>query len=118
MSKEQYKLAQREIESFDKDFARSPHQFIDRNTLSMKIPENVALDIDRIAQEDARSKDASALKTQLKGEYIVDEGGSRRGILILGLSLFTYGLPDMARRGLNMFRKFRGVPSSPKTSNS
>lgn len=118
LSKEQYKLAHREIVNFDKDFTRSPHQFIDRNTLSIKIPENVAQDIDLIAQENTRSKGASALKTQLKGEYIVDEDASKRGSLILGLSSLILLLPGMGRMGVSIFRKSRDVPISPKTANS
>lgn len=119
VSQEQYKLAQRGIVSFNKDFARRPLQFIDRNTLSIKIPENVAQDIDLIAQEKQRSKDASALKSQLKGQYRVDEDvPKRRSSMILGLSLFTLVLPDMARKGISIYRKFRGVPSSPKSANS
>jgi len=118
VSEEQYKLAKKEIKSFDKNFSRSPHQFIDRNTLSIKIPENVAQDIDLIAKEETRSKDASALKSQLKGQYSVDEGGTRRGLFISGLSMFMIGLPNVVGGSVSMFRKFRGVHSSPKAGNS
>lgn len=118
VSEEEYDLAQREIVSFRNDFLTSPHLFIDRNTLSIKIPEKLAHNADMIAQEDTRSRDASVLKSQLKDQYEVDEGGTKRGWLIVGLSLLANVLPNKVKSVVSAYRRYRKASITQNSANS
>lgn len=110
VSEKEYKLAKREVSGFDKIKDR----YVDPNTLTINVPQQIAEYNQLIEEEDARSQNVSQRKDQLMNEHKTKVGPRKIiALALIPLSLTIFMAPIFRKKisGEYKIKQFSPTPS-------